>query len=247
MICENLMKKIVQGIVICLSVQFTIGSSYGVSNIPLPRIDQNSVNRSRENPLQMEAPAQNSSIHMTASKEGVFIRVENGRLGDVLQKVANQTDIQFSIPNHLSSVKINSDIQASDWESGIKAILKDFSHVMVWNKNFGMKKVMLLGKNEWNPDENFDPATEGVPLGEMSRPAPKLSLSKLKRLIQTPPGKPFPSNLFADRQIRRYLELKGIHSPDEWEKPGKVRTVLHMAKKELNRLLSAKQILQNLN
>jgi hypothetical protein len=240
------LNKIVQGIVICIFVQFTIGLSFATSKIPLPKIDPTSGNRAWENPSQMKKSGRVSSIHMgMTNDEEILIRVENGRLGDVLQKIANQTDIQFSIPNHLASHTINMHIRASDWETGIKTILQGFSHIMVWNGNFGMKEVLLLGKNDGKPYEDFDSASEGALSEERDRhPSPTLSPSKLRRLIQSPPGKAFPSSLFADREIRRYLQLKGIHSPDEWKQSGKVRTVLHMAKRELNRLLTKRQTLQ---
>ena len=61
-----------------------------------------------------------------------------------------------------------------------------------------MKEVLLLGKNDWDPQKNFETASyDNQTTGQGNRSS-ELSLSKLKRLIQIPPGRHFPSNLFDD-------------------------------------------------
>ena len=204
----------------------------------------------RGNPLSVTAnnPSVNSSINIKTSDAGIVLNVANSFLSDVLQQVANHSHIEFNVGNQLTSHRVSVNIQGPNWNSVIKTLLKDFSKVTVWNKKSkGMKEVLLLGKNNWSPQVDFETSSDDNRVMRGKNRSQGLSVSQLKNLVRIPSGISLPPSLFADQEIRRYLNLKGIQSPEEWKEPGKVRTVLHIAKRELNRLLFEKQLRQKFN
>jgi hypothetical protein len=235
--------KVFLGMIVCVLLFFRTAYSFPQAAPSSPEAPPT---------LAVSGPSNNSSILIDSTASGITIDVKNGFLIDVLQEVANQTDIRFNIASQLKHQKVNVSIIARDWDSGIESLTKGFSKVTVWDESSDMKEILLLGENHWNP--HIDTATSASDNLEMSGRATdegindsRLSISKLQRLVQVPPGTSLPPGLFADQEIRRYLKLKGIHFPGEWKRPNKARAVLHMAKKELNRLLFAKQTKSRIN
>lgn len=201
------------------------------------------VSSERAFPVSVSGSTVGSFINVESSDSGIILTVENSFLADVLQQVANNTNIQFNVGSRLTLHRISVKIQGPNWNSVVETLLKDFSRVTVWNKKSNsMKEVLLLGKNNWAPPlEEFETTSfKNQTTGRKNR-SQGLSISKLKRLVRIPQGHSIPDNLFADLEIRRYLELKGVQSPEEWKQPKKVRIVRHMAKRELTRLLFEKQ------
>jgi len=242
--------KIITGIISCVLLLW--GTAYGLPQaFPSSPETPSSLANTRDT-LAGNNPPNTSSILIESTEAGIEIHVRNGFLTDVFQEIANHTNIRFNVASQIQNQKVTVDIITKDWDSGIDSLTKGFSRITVRGDRLEIKEILLLGKNNWDPQEDTD--TSAFDNLEMARRETdegekdsSLSISKLKRLIQIPQGRPLPSNLFDDREIRRYLELKGIHSPDEWEKPGKVRTVLRMAKKELKRVFFEKQIRQKVN
>ena len=236
--------KIIQKIVFCIPFFLSCGTAFGFSQV-FPADSEEKIpvtNRGNALAVSVSGPSGSSSINIKASDAGIILKVENSYLADVLQQVANETNIQFNIGSQLTSHRITVNIRGPNWNSVIETLLKDFSRVTVWNeKSEGMKEVLLLGKNNWDPKEAFETGSyDNRTMSEENR-SPGISVSQLKRLVRVPLGNSLPPSLFADQEIRRYLKLKGIQSPEEWEQPKKARTALHMAKKELTRLLYEKQ------
>ena len=242
--------NIIQKIVFCTSFFLSCGTAFGSSQVfPVGPEDNIPIADSGNAlPVSADDPSVNSFIDIQASDTGIIISVENSFLADVLQQVANETNIQFNIGSKLISHRITVNIQGPDWNSAINTLLKDFSKVTVWNeKSEGMKEILLLGKNNWAPQEEFESGSyDNRTLREENR-SPGISVSQLKRLVKIPLGNSLPPGLFADQEIRRYLKLKGIQSPEEWKQPKKARTALHLAKRELTRLLYEKQIRQKID
>jgi len=227
-----------------MSFFLSCGTAFSFSQVFPADSEENipAANRGNALPVSVSKPSGGSSINIKASDGGIILNVENSYLADVLQQVADETNIQFNIGSQLTSHRITVYIQGPNWNSVIETLLKDFSRVTVWNeKSEGMKEVLLLGKNNWNPEEEFETGSyDNRTLREVNR-NPEISVSQLKRLVSVPLGDSLPPSLFADQQIRSYLKLKGIQSPEEWKQPKKARTALHMAKKELTRRLYEKQ------
>lgn len=242
--------KIIRGII--SYVLLLCGTAYGLPQAVSPYPEKLPTPGNKGNTLGTSNPSINSSILIESKEAGITLQIKNSFLIDVLQEVANQTDIRFDVASQIKSEKVNIHIIVQDWDSGIDSLTKGFSRITVWGGRSEIKEVLLLGKNNWNPQEDsvtstFDNLETAHRETDEGKKDSTLSISKLKRLIQIPPGKPFPSNLFQDREIRRYLELKGIRFPGEWKRPNKARAVLHMAKKELSRLLFEKQTRSKVN
>ena len=81
------------------------------------------------------------------SKEGVSIVVNNGVLGEVLQDVANETDIRFRVSNKLARERITADVRAEDWDSGVQKLLKGNSTISLWDTDSKLTEVVVMESN----------------------------------------------------------------------------------------------------
>lgn len=80
---------------------------------------------------------------------GISLQFEDLTLLDVLRNIQDETGILFSVDPSLETVPFSARIQANDWETAIKELLKGFSRVEVWTDNLATSRVWLLsgGRN----------------------------------------------------------------------------------------------------
>lgn len=70
--------------------------------------------------------------------------VTNGVLGEVLQEVANKTDIRFQVANKLVDDKITADVRADDWDTGVQQLLKNKSTISLWDADSNVIDVVVM-------------------------------------------------------------------------------------------------------
>lgn len=233
-------KKVFRAIVFCASLFLSAGFAFGFTPVfPADIEEQTPVANGR---ITFNGPSAGSWVHIESMETGILLDIENSFLADALQQVANATSIQFNVGSQLTSHRITARIEGPNWNSVVGTLLKDYSKVTVWNeKSKSIKEILLLGKNNWDPQQEYEFASFNYPPEGQENQSTGLSIAKLKLLVGVPPGNPIPPYLFADQEIRSYIELKGIRSPEGWKNRGKVRVVLQKVKKDLNRLLFEKQ------
>jgi hypothetical protein len=79
-----------------------------------------------------------------SSQKSVSIVVTKGVLGNVLQEVANQTDIHFQVANKLMSHRITADVRAPDWTTGVQKLLKNSNSISLWDANSNIMNVVVM-------------------------------------------------------------------------------------------------------
>ncbi len=81
--------------------------------------------------------------------EGISLQFEDLTLLDVLKNIQDETGILFSVDPSLETVPFSARIQANDWETAVRKLLKGFSRVEVWTDNLATSRVWLLsgGRN----------------------------------------------------------------------------------------------------
>ncbi len=81
--------------------------------------------------------------------EGISLQFEDLTLLDVLRNIQDETGILFSVDPSLETVPFSARIQADNWETAIRELLKGFSRVEVWTDNLATSRVWLLsgGRN----------------------------------------------------------------------------------------------------
>jgi len=91
----------------------------------------------------------NPTYKSKTAPDGISLQFEDLTLIDVLRNVQEETGILFSIDPSLETVPFSARIQADDWETAIRQLLKGFSRVEVWTDNLETSRVWLLsgGKN----------------------------------------------------------------------------------------------------
>ena len=244
----NVKNKITKGIVFCASLLLLNDTAYGFTQ---------TISTSSEKPAQnfnsnkgkffsVSNSSLSSLINIGPTETGVIIQVNNGLLIDVFQQITKHTNIQFKIVDQLSSQRINVNIRAQSWDSGIESLLEDFSKVIVRNEYSKMENILILGTNglelpSSSANNVYVKRTPGNREAKKNKPGSGLSISKLKKLVQVQLGHSLPSSLFKDREIRRYLKLRGIHSLNDWKQSKKRRVLQFLAKRELMKLLYNQQ------
>ncbi|MBT6409089.1 MAG: hypothetical protein HOK16_06435, partial [Nitrospina sp.] len=91
----------------------------------------------------------NPTYKSKTAPDGISLQFEDLTLIDVLRNVQEETGILFSIDPSLETVPFSARMQADDWETAIRQLLKGFSRVEVWTDNLETSRVWLLsgGKN----------------------------------------------------------------------------------------------------
>ncbi|MFQ5449946.1 MAG: hypothetical protein ACE5E9_04920 [Nitrospinaceae bacterium] len=197
-----------------------------------------------------------------SSDKGVRINVSNGYLVDVLQKVADETNVSFRVADSLLTRKITANIREADWEAGVHELLKDVSTVALWDKNSRLRDVVLLNTSGFaapagrkGTDKAGRPANQTAPASmprpgnagtaadasqKIARAAPEadLSIFKIKRLLQIQPGTVLPRDLFEDPDLKPFFDSGGIRSPEDWKEFNKARKARVAARGELRKKLS---------
>jgi hypothetical protein len=106
------------------------------------------------------------------SPEGISIIVTEGVLGNVLQVVANQTDIRFRVANKLVNNRITADVRAPDWSTGIQKLLKSNSTISLWDENSNITNVVVMkshkGKEQFSKTPNLSNQHKN-PKGKIAR------------------------------------------------------------------------------
>lgn len=108
----------------------------------------------------------------------ISLRFENLSLVNVLKSIHQETGVSFSINPEMETDPFSAAIQADNWETAIKELLKDFSRVEIWTGRLETSRVWVMSGQDGN-SEDFQRNTDirlsrQVPvLEKMPQPAQK--------------------------------------------------------------------------
>ena len=77
------------------------------------------------------------------TKKSIRLRFENLSLINVLQNIQEETGISFSTDPEIETIPFSATVQAENWETAVKLLLKDFSRIEVWTDNLNTSRVWL--------------------------------------------------------------------------------------------------------
>lgn len=193
-----------------------------------------------------------TSTYKTEALHKINIMINNEPLVDVLQKIAEETNISFRVPSYLFSKRITASIQASNWEEGVNELLKDMNRLSVWDKNSHLTQVAILSERNSSNVQNQRPSSMGLSKANLQHQAPfshtvassqhldQPSESNLKKLLHIHPGGTLPGELFNDPDVNQFLKSNGIQSPKDWKEFHKARIVHKAVRKQLRQILAKK-------
>jgi len=95
-------------------------------------------------PAPVPAIPPNPSYNSEVEPQGISLRFENLSLIHVLRNIQEETGILFSVDPSLETVPFSSTVQADNWETAVRELLKGFSRVEVWTDNLETSRVWLL-------------------------------------------------------------------------------------------------------
>jgi len=118
---------------------------YGVALIILLFVPKNGRAESLISlPLSGVSPIGEPEIAVTS--EGVRIYVEERSLLQVLQRIQNESGIQFQLSRALMDSRITATVEAPDWTMAIRKLLGRYNKAEVWDKGIRLRRVLVIGR-----------------------------------------------------------------------------------------------------
>lgn len=93
-----------------------------------------------------------TSYKSEVAPKGISLRFENLSLISVLQNIQEETGILFSIDSAMETVPFSATIQADDWETAVRELLRGLSRVEVWTDNLQTSRVWVMSGDGSQPD-----------------------------------------------------------------------------------------------
>jgi hypothetical protein len=213
--------------------------------------------RTAENRKILKALLVLSSPSESDTGKKINLLINNEPLSDVLQHIAEKTNISFRITADLHSTRIIANIHASNWEEGLNELLKDMNRLSVWDKNSRLTHVIILGGKNLTSNPTSSGASRqtsftSVPQankvrqtsialpGDSAQNSEIPSESNLKKLLRIQPGNSLPENLFNNPEVNQFLKDNGIQSPNDWKEFHIARNVRKSVRRELRQILAEK-------
>lgn len=176
-----------------------------VAPIPAPTTPPNPVYKSKTEP------------------NGISIQFEDLTLLDVLQNIQEETGILFSVDPSLETVPFSARIQADNWETAIRQLLKEFSRVEVWTDDLATSRVWLLSGG-WHVEaaslKNANTQTARPAQKPVSRQQPRFRSAPAPAPVPAPVAnfkmrvEDLPPHILFEPGVLTFLKSKGIALPD---------------------------------
>jgi hypothetical protein len=168
-----------------------------------------------------QATPPSTSYNSEVAPKGISLRFENLSLISVLQNIQEETGILFSIDPAMETVPFSATIQADDWETAVRELLKGFSRVEVWTDNLQTSRVWVMSGEESRPDNREadirlsraptqQPRTQKKPrfrVAPAPAPAPTPVTSASVRIEDLPP------HILFEPGVLTFFKSKGLALP----------------------------------
>jgi hypothetical protein len=121
---------------------------------------------------------------------GISLQFEDLTLLDVLRNIQDETGILFSVEPSLETVPFNARIQADNWETAVRELLKGFSRVEVWTEKLETSRIWILSGGRNVEVARNSGARTNQQTARQTRPAPQRK--PRFRVAPAPAPKPTP-------------------------------------------------------
>ena len=149
---------------------------------------------------------------------GISLQFEGLTLLDVLQNIQEETGILFSVDPSLETVPFNARIQADNWETAVRELLKGFSRVEVWTDNLETSRVWILsgGSNVEAARNNQVRASRQTPRPTRTAPQPRFRSAPAPTPVAQTQTKieNLPPHILFEPGVLTFFKSKGIALPE---------------------------------
>jgi hypothetical protein len=180
-------------------------------------------------------------IHIKENDKGITLRVNDASLGKVLQSIGGKTGIQFHTSPSVLNDRITINLNAPDWQTAMKQLLKPYDRIELWSPNLHLTKIHVLSRVDTARVRSGRPQTNYVITEADRRSSSELKRKQLLKLARGKLDTPLAKKLFEDSAIKEYLKQYDIHSPEDMNDAGKARSIRIKARKLLLELDKAKE------
>ncbi len=151
---------------------------------------------------------------ISESPDGVTIHFRNQTLETVLQKIAEQTGIEFNLNYQVSETPIQVDILAQDWRQAINALLGTQSRLEFWTGDPATSKFWLMEGSLYDVEsvKELKKREETDPSAEKSAKQNKVPAEASQKTLSL-----LPPHILFDPGLLLYLKSVGIGLPIEFE------------------------------
>ncbi len=94
--------------------------------------------------LPQDGETKISAAEISTTPEGVNVNVTKRALGMVLQAIQNASGIHFGVAYDLMEEPVSATIEAPDWSTAVRKLLKPFNRLEVLNKNKTLQRVLIV-------------------------------------------------------------------------------------------------------
>ena len=180
-------------------------------------------------------------IHIEENYKGITLQVNDASLGEVLKSIEGKTGIHFHTSPSVQNDQITINLNAPDWQTAMKQLLKPYDRMELWSSNLHLTKIHILSRADTARVRSGRPQTNTKITEADRRASVELKQKQLLKLARGKLDTPLAEKLFEDSVIKEYLKQYDIHSPEDMNDAGKARTIRIKARKLLLELDKAKE------
>jgi len=94
--------------------------------------------------LPLNGPTPVDGKEIVADRNGVYLEIRNRQLHEVLQRIRNDTGIQFILPESIFPDPVNVSIRSPDWPSALIELLQDYNRMEIWAHDLKKSRIRIL-------------------------------------------------------------------------------------------------------
>lgn len=168
-------------------------------------------------------------IHIEENDMGITIQINGAPLDKVLQAIEGQTGIQFHISPSVQNNRVAVNLNAPDWKTAMKKLLQPYGRMELWNPRLDLTRIHIVSQKAVSGrSQTNNEVTEAD-----RRSSSTLNLGQILKLAKGELNKPLPTGLYADPEIKAFLNSNGIQSPEDMKDTIKAQVIRIKARKIL--------------
>lgn len=96
--------------------------------------------------VNLQTPLASTTAHVDYDGKSLSVHADGAALGQVLSLIEEQTDVRFSYDTISAETIVYANFENNTLADGIKRILSQFNHAMVYNGSGHIRKVLVLNR-----------------------------------------------------------------------------------------------------
>jgi len=121
--------------------------------------------------FSITALAEKETISLRFSTDKLSVRIENACLGTVLKQFKKEKDVNIKCDQDMQRIKINAQFENLATETGLRRILRNTDHSLVFDKEGRIRQIIVTGKGNDSAPSVLVDSDPAVPMVVKTDPA----------------------------------------------------------------------------